>query len=79
MPFQVEAVKLLEPGLVRHEMVVLQRHFRAKRDYVLGRLGEMGIELAVSFFLCVEGGREGGWLILVVGGWCSMFRIRRFM
>lgn len=70
MPFQVEAVKLLEPGLVRHEMVVLQRHFRAKRDYVLGRLGEMGIGLAVSFFLCVVcGGREGGRLADVGGGW----------
>lgn len=36
---------MLEPDKVRHEMVALQRHFRDKRDYVLGRLRDMGFDL----------------------------------
>lgn len=53
MPFQEEAVKLLKPDLVRHEMSVLQKHFKDKRDYVLKRLDEMGIDLAVSVFFYI--------------------------
>lgn len=41
-------MKLLEPKLVRHEMSVLQAHFMNKRDFVLGRLKEMGFKMAVS-------------------------------
>lgn len=48
VPFQVEAVKLLKPELVRHEMSILQRHFKDKRDYMLKRLEDMGFKLAVS-------------------------------
>lgn len=42
VPFQEAAVPMLEPKLVRDEMTALQRHFRGKRDYVLGRLKEIG-------------------------------------
>ncbi|KAH9816361.1 Aminotransferase class I and II [Teratosphaeria destructans] len=45
VPFQEAAVKMLEPANVRHEMQALQRHFRDKRDYVVGRLTEMGFVL----------------------------------
>ncbi|KAK8107827.1 uncharacterized protein PG998_009840 [Apiospora kogelbergensis] len=41
-PFQEAAVPMLEPDLVRTEMVALQHHFRNKRDYVLKRLRDMG-------------------------------------
>ncbi|KAF8446646.1 pyridoxal phosphate-dependent transferase [Terfezia claveryi] len=58
VPFQVEAVKLLKPELVRHEMSVLQRHFKDKRDYVLQRLEDMGFELAYipdsTFYLWLD-------------------------
>jgi aspartate/methionine/tyrosine aminotransferase len=33
---------MLEPELVKNEMVHLQRHFRDKRDLVVRRLREMG-------------------------------------
>jgi hypothetical protein len=36
---------MLEPTKVRNEMKALQTHFRDKRDYVLGRLTDMGFEL----------------------------------
>ena len=42
-------MKLLKPELVRHEMSVLQQHFKDKRDYVLKRLEDMGLKLAVSW------------------------------
>ena len=42
-------MKLLKPELVRHEMSVLQRHFKDKRDYVLKRLEGMGLEVVVSW------------------------------
>ena len=42
VPFQDAAVPMLEPAKVRKEMVALQRHFRDKRDYVIGRLREIG-------------------------------------
>ncbi|KZZ92338.1 Pyridoxal phosphate-dependent transferase, major domain protein [Ascosphaera apis ARSEF 7405] len=42
VPFQEAAVHMLEPWLVRAEMRALQTHFRAKRDYVLGRLKDIG-------------------------------------
>ena len=33
---------MLEPGLVKKEMVALQRHFKIKRDYCLKRLHDIG-------------------------------------
>lgn len=48
-PFQAAAVPMLEPNLVRQEMKALQTHFRSKRDYVVGRLEEMGFTLNYKF------------------------------
>ncbi|KAK4226477.1 pyridoxal phosphate-dependent transferase [Podospora fimiseda] len=42
VPFQEAAIPMLEPSLVKKEMIALQTHFRAKRDYVLERLRKMG-------------------------------------
>ena len=42
VPFQEAAVPMLEPDLVRREMVALQKHFRMKRDYVIERLRSLG-------------------------------------
>ncbi|KAK3683906.1 pyridoxal phosphate-dependent transferase [Podospora appendiculata] len=42
VPFQEAAIPMLEPGLVKAEMIALQKHFRDKRDYVLARLRAMG-------------------------------------
>ncbi|KAK1971404.1 aminotransferase class I and II [Colletotrichum sublineola] len=41
-PFQEAAIPMLDPTLVKAEMVFLQKHFRDKRDYVVRRLREMG-------------------------------------
>jgi aspartate/methionine/tyrosine aminotransferase len=41
-PFQEAAIPMLEPELVRNEMIHLQSHFRDKRDFVVRRLREMG-------------------------------------
>ena len=48
VPFQEAAVSMLEPNKVRGEMKALQTHFRMKRDYLLGRLEQMGFKLAYS-------------------------------
>ncbi|KAG9242415.1 pyridoxal phosphate-dependent transferase [Calycina marina] len=45
VPFQETAIPMLEPEKVRKEMVALQSHFRDKRDYVVGRLREMGFNI----------------------------------
>ena len=45
VPFQDAAVPMLEPARVRGEMQALQRHFRDKRDYVVGRLRDMGFRI----------------------------------
>ncbi|PSK35973.1 hypothetical protein B9Z65_5788 [Elsinoe australis] len=45
VPFQEAAIPMLDPTKVRNEMRALQRHFRDKRDYVVGRLKEMGFKL----------------------------------
>ncbi|KAJ9635195.1 hypothetical protein H2199_008681 [Coniosporium tulheliwenetii] len=45
VPFQEAAVSMLEPTKVRNEMRALQRHFMDKRDYVIGRLREMGFKI----------------------------------
>ncbi|KAL0089178.1 pyridoxal phosphate-dependent transferase [Phycomyces blakesleeanus] len=46
-PLQLAAIPLLDPTVYRNETKHLQRHFRAKRDYVLKRLREMGFEIRV--------------------------------
>lgn len=45
VPFQEAAIQMLEPTKVRNEMRALQTHFRMKRDYVIGRLREMGFKI----------------------------------
>ena len=45
VPFQEAAIPMLEPENVRKEMRALQTHFRAKRDYVISRLKEMGFHI----------------------------------
>ena len=42
VPFQEAAIPFLDPPLVKKEMAALQTHFKLKRDYVLGRLEEIG-------------------------------------
>lgn len=44
VPFQEAAVEMLSPPSVRNEMRALQLHFRTKRDYVIGRLQEIGFK-----------------------------------
>nr|POE54959.1 aspartate aminotransferase [Quercus suber] len=48
VPFQEAAIPMLEPDRVRHEMKALQKHFREKRDYLIGRLTDMGFDLAYT-------------------------------
>jgi len=44
-PLQIAALPLLNPEYVKQEKLALQRHFKAKRDYVLNRLKELGVEV----------------------------------
>lgn len=44
-PMQHDVIRLLEPDLVLQETVATQRVFRAKRDYMLGRLRKLGIQV----------------------------------
>ena len=39
-------VPMLEPNKVRNEMKALQKHFRSKRNFVIGRLLEMGFKIS---------------------------------
>ncbi len=41
-PFQTAAQELLKPEHARQETLAIQKHFRAKREYTLGRLRKMG-------------------------------------
>ncbi len=45
VPFQEAAIPMLEPDNVLKEMKALQTHFKTKRDYVLGRLKDLGFEI----------------------------------
>ena len=45
VPFQEAAIPMLEPNKVLKEMKALQTHFKSKRDYVLGRLKEIGFRI----------------------------------
>jgi aspartate/methionine/tyrosine aminotransferase len=47
-PFQREALDLLDPELARQETRAIQTEFRAKREYMLGRLRELGVEVEVE-------------------------------
>ena len=44
-PFQDAAVPMLEPNRVKDEMKALQEHFKMKRDFVIGRLREIGFSI----------------------------------
>ncbi len=47
-PFQSEVMALLEPAWVYQETAAIQTAFRAKRDYMLDRLYQMGILVEVE-------------------------------
>lgn len=44
-PFQAETLPLLDPELTLGETAAIQRLFQRKRDYVMGRLRAMGIQI----------------------------------
>ncbi|GLB34796.1 putative aminotransferase class I and II [Lyophyllum shimeji] len=44
-PLQLAAIPLLDPARVALEKVALQKHFKAKRDHVLRRLHELGLDV----------------------------------
>lgn len=44
---QLAALPLLEPARVLQERIALQRHFKAKRDHVLKRLRDLGLDVEV--------------------------------
>ncbi|KAI7855457.1 aminotransferase [Circinella umbellata] len=46
-PLQVAAIPMLNPDVYRNEAKYLQEHFRAKRDFVLQRLEEIGLKVKV--------------------------------
>jgi len=46
-PLQRAALPLLEPKRVLSEKIALQKHFHHKRNHVLSRLAEMGLEVKV--------------------------------
>ena len=46
VPFQEAAIPMLEPNRVLNEMKALQTHFLAKRNFVLGRLKEIGFKFS---------------------------------
>ncbi|KAF8735827.1 hypothetical protein AX14_001403 [Amanita brunnescens Koide BX004] len=46
-PMQLAAVPLLDPAHVALEKVALQKHFKAKRDHVLGRLHQLHLDVEV--------------------------------
>ncbi|KAI9494867.1 aminotransferase [Zychaea mexicana] len=46
-PLQLAAIPLLDPDVYKNEAKHLQQHFRAKRDFVLGRLEELGLKVKV--------------------------------
>jgi len=54
---QEAAVPLLEPSLVRAEMKALQQHFVKKRDFVVARLNEIGLQVTppdATFYIWVN-------------------------
>ncbi|KAF2431741.1 PLP-dependent transferase [Tothia fuscella] len=49
VPFQEAAIAMLDPPKVLDEMKALQTHFKAKRDFVVQRLREMGFGIEERF------------------------------
>jgi aspartate/methionine/tyrosine aminotransferase len=47
-PLQLAAIPLLDPAKYKIEAAALQKHFRAKRDFVLKRLEEIGFNIHVK-------------------------------
>mmetsp|Transcript_13149 Transcript_13149/g.33559 ORF Transcript_13149/g.33559 Transcript_13149/m.33559 type:complete len:469 (-) Transcript_13149:177-1583(-) len=47
-PLQKAALPLLDPEFARQDTIALQKHFRAKRAYVLKRLEELGFSVPVQ-------------------------------
>jgi aspartate/methionine/tyrosine aminotransferase len=47
-PMQLASLPLLNPEWAYEDSRALQTHFRAKRDYVIGRLKEMGIRVDIE-------------------------------
>jgi aspartate/methionine/tyrosine aminotransferase len=46
-PLQLAALPLLDPQHVHNEKIALQKHFKMKRDHVLKRLKDIGIEVSL--------------------------------
>jgi len=46
-PLQLAAVPLLNPDHALQDRIALQKHFKAKRDHVLGRLERMGLKVHI--------------------------------
>ncbi|KAI9262023.1 pyridoxal phosphate-dependent transferase [Sporodiniella umbellata] len=46
-PLQHAALPFLDPDVFKNEAKALQKHFKAKRDYVLHRLEKMGLKVTV--------------------------------
>jgi aspartate/methionine/tyrosine aminotransferase len=46
-PLQKAAIPFLDPSKFKNEALALQNHFRHKRDYVLDRLKQLGLEVRV--------------------------------
>jgi len=57
-PLQLAALPLLDPEQYRREAAALQKHFRAKRDFVLKRLKEIGfivrVEPEATFYIWLD-------------------------
>jgi hypothetical protein len=47
-PFQREALDLLDTDVARQETVAIQTEFRTKREFMLGRLRALGVEIDVE-------------------------------
>jgi len=46
-PMQLAAISLLDPARVQVEKVALQNHFKQKRDHILKRLKEIGLDVDI--------------------------------
>ena len=44
---QLAAIPLLDPKRIHQDRLALQKHFKAKRDHVLGRLERLGLKVHV--------------------------------
>lgn len=44
---QLAALPLLNPEHIQNEKIALQKHFKAKRDHVLKRLHDLGLDVKV--------------------------------